>query len=226
VNSRPTRFGGVRPFVLWLILLGVVCEAATGSFTARVIATTDGDTITVLDANGATETIRIDGIDCPESGQPFGGVARRFTRAEVFDQTIQVRPMTRDSHGRLVARVTARGKDLSVELVSAGMCWHYTDYSKDVHLAAAERYARSAGRGLWADPNPVPPWVWRRQSALAHASEGRPDDVAGPFYGNTSTRVFHAAKCRNAHCKNCGAIFQTSNAAVAAGYRAAGDCLR
>ena len=41
------------------------------------------------------------------------------------------------------------------------MAWHYTRYSKDARLAAAEREARAAGRGLWADREPVPPWEWR-----------------------------------------------------------------
>ena len=52
------------------------------------------------------------------------------------------------------------------------------------------------------------------------------DDEAGPFYGNTVTHVFHAEKCKNAHCKNCSVVFKTAGAAVGAGYRPAGDCLR
>ena len=40
--------------------------------------------------------MRVEGIDCPESGQPFGGVARRFARVAVFDQVVTIRPTTRD----------------------------------------------------------------------------------------------------------------------------------
>ena len=42
-----------------------------------------------------------------------------------------------------------------------GLAWHYVRYSKDARLAAAERDARAARRGLWADKAPVPPWEWR-----------------------------------------------------------------
>ena len=35
------------------------------------------------------------------------------------------------------------------------MAWHYARYSKDAGLAGAERQARAAHRGLWADKAPV-----------------------------------------------------------------------
>ncbi|CAG0912171.1 unnamed protein product, partial [Cyprideis torosa] len=40
--------------------------------------------------------------------------------------------------------------------------WHYRKYSKDPNLQALEDEARKAKRGLWADPDPVAPWDWRR----------------------------------------------------------------
>ena len=46
-------------------------------------------------------------------------------------------------------------------MVADGLAWHYVRYSKDARLAAAERDARAAKRGLWADKAPVPPWEWR-----------------------------------------------------------------
>ena len=42
--------------------------------------------------------------------------------------------------------------------------WWYRKYApKDKELAKAEATARKAKRGLWADPNPIPPWVWRQK---------------------------------------------------------------
>ena len=194
-------------------------------FRATVLSVVDGDTLHVRDGAGVPLDVRLDGIDRPESGQPFGGVARRHVRAAAFDRVVDVRKVGMDSRGRLIARVLADGRDLSVELLKEGLAWHYTDFSHDAALAAAEREARTAKRGLWSEANAVPPWVWRRQPDAARASRG-PDDAAGPFFANTSSRVFHAASCRNAHCKNCTETFATATAAKNAGYRPAGDCLR
>src|SRR5262249_29768089 len=87
------------------------------AFSAKVTSVVDGDTIHVVDETGALFTIRVEGIDCPESGQPYGGVARRFTRAQVFDRRIQVHVVDKDQHGRLIARVYVDGSDLSIRLL-------------------------------------------------------------------------------------------------------------
>jgi micrococcal nuclease len=226
---QTVRVNRCLPWVIVAVSLTIstadtaAAATATPPFAARVTSVTDADTIRVRDGTDHEFTVRLEGIDCPESGQPFGGVARRFTRTAVFDQAVIIKPVGRDRYGRLVARVTRDGHDLSFDLVTNGLAWQFTD-SSDRTLAIAEREARVAKRGLWSVPDPVPPWVWRR-NARSNSNRGSPDDVSGPFHGNTSTRVFHAASCKNAKCRNCTAIFLTTKAAIAAGYRPARDCL-
>ena len=50
--------------------------AALAPFVARVVAVHDGDTITVLRAKTSTR-VRLHGIDCPESNQPYGAAAKK-----------------------------------------------------------------------------------------------------------------------------------------------------
>lgn len=62
----------------------------------------------------------------------------------------------------------AGGRDVNLGQVKAGLDWHYKYYQDEQSpedrriYADAEKEARSARRGLWADPNPTPPWDFRR----------------------------------------------------------------
>ncbi len=97
--------------------------------------------------------------------------AKRFTADMVCRQIVKVQ-VKRNSSGRTVGRVTVFGRDLSLELVEAGLAWHYHRKLQDPALAKAENEARQADRGLWSDQNPIAPWVWR----LGHREPAHPRD--------------------------------------------------
>src|SRR5205809_7046087 len=107
---------------------------APDSFSARCIGVTDGDTIVVLRDRSSIK-VRLEGIDSPERGQDFGQKAKQFTSGLVFGQTVEIRPVGEDRYGRTVARVIVDGKDVSEELLKAGLAWHFKKYSKDHDLA-------------------------------------------------------------------------------------------
>ena len=45
------------------------------------------------------------------------------------------------------------------ELVKEGWCWWYRKYAPgDTVLEGLEKDAREARKGLWADPQRMPPW--------------------------------------------------------------------
>jgi hypothetical protein len=51
-----------------------------------------------------------------------------------------------------------------VPLEQGGWCRWYRKYaSGNTVLEGLEKEARMAKRGLWADPQPVPPWAWRKR---------------------------------------------------------------
>jgi len=42
-------------------------------------------------------------------------------------------------------------------------CWWYRKYAPgDMMLEGLEKEVREARIGLWQDPEPTPPWEWRR----------------------------------------------------------------
>jgi micrococcal nuclease len=126
-----------------------------------VVSVHDGDTVNCLDDDKVQRKVRLVGIDAPEIGQPFGTVSRDRLRALVLRKSVTVHSAGQDHYGRTLGTLEVDGLDANREMVRDGLAWHYKRYSNDASLAAAEREARAAGRGLWGDPQSVPPWEWR-----------------------------------------------------------------
>jgi endonuclease YncB( thermonuclease family) len=132
------------------------------SFSGKVVGVSDGDTISVIH-NGTAEKIRLHGIDCPEKKQDFGNRAKQYTSEMCFGQIATVLVVAKDRYGRSVGIVTVNDKNLNQELVRAGLAWWYVRYApRDVTLRKLEEQARFYKRGLWIQPNAIPPWEFRR----------------------------------------------------------------
>jgi endonuclease YncB( thermonuclease family) len=129
----------------------------------RVVGVHDGDTITGLDASKTQYKIRLDAIDAPELGQPFGQASKKALSEKVFGKGVVVVPKTKDKYGRTVGHVMIDGRDVNLEMLKEGMAWHYKYYDHNARLARAEEEARASKKGLWADGDPVPPWDWRKE---------------------------------------------------------------
>ncbi len=131
----------------------------------RVVSVHDGDTLRAIDQGKVERKVRLVGIDAPEIGQAFGTKARDGLAAMVKGKSVEVHADSEDRYGRTLARLVVEGQDVNRQMVLDGLAWHFTRYSNDERLAAAEREARAAQRGLWRDPAPVPPWEWRASEA-------------------------------------------------------------
>ena len=87
----------------------------------------------------------------------------------VFGKDVNVVYQKTDQYGRLVGKIELEGKDINLEQVKFGMAWHYKDYQREQapedreSYAKAEDEARAARRGLWQDPDPVEPSVFRKE---------------------------------------------------------------
>jgi endonuclease YncB( thermonuclease family) len=67
----------MRSLVTAVVLLAVVPQLhAADPVEWRVVNVHDGDTLTALDDTNTQHRIRLQGIDAPELGQPFGRVSR------------------------------------------------------------------------------------------------------------------------------------------------------
>ncbi len=149
-------------FAFWLLVgLAATSALASGPFSGRVVGVADGDTLTVLAAS-TQHKVRLAEIDAPEKKQAFGERAKQSLSALCFNAEAEVTPATTDRYGRTVGRVRCGGVDASLYQVSNGLAWAYTKYLTDPAIATAERAARDSGAGLWADAEPVAPWLYRK----------------------------------------------------------------
>lgn len=220
-----------RPLGAFFVLLFAfslqVVHAAPSVWSGKVVGVSDGDTVTVMRA-GRGVKIRLAEIDCPEKRQPYGRAAKLFTSELCYGKIVTVKPVTMDRYGRVVAWIILPdGENLNELLVVEGFAWQYRKYSRSKRLAQLEADARRGGRGLWREPNPIPPWKWRRGMRVGADTVGRmaSTDKAGPYHGNVRSHVFHRPGCRYYDCKSCTAVFKTREEAISAGYRPCRRCL-
>ena len=130
----------------------------------RAVKVQDGDTFDFLYGDNRKQRVRVAQMDAPEKNMPFGQKSKeRFTEL-VMGKEIALVVNTVDRSGRIVGSVVIDGEDQSARMISEGMAWYYRQYGWTDSLARLEEEARNAKRGLWADPNPQPPWEWRKEN--------------------------------------------------------------
>lgn len=192
------------------------------SWEGKVVGVSDGDTITVLDADKIQNKIRLYGIDCPEKHQAFGQKAKQFTSDMVFGKSVEIKTVGADKYGRTIAWVNIGGQagpSLNEELLKAGLAWHYKKYSLDQNLNDFEEHAKTSKLGLWSDPSAIPPWEFRRgkgittknpQKIISEKKESSLPRQSPPVYSNEDP----TATGRNAENNNKGTFHGNRNSLV------------
>lgn len=154
---------------LLLLLLCVASALAAADVTGKIVAVTDGDTVTVLDDLNRQHKVRLAGIDAPEKRQPFGQRSKQTLSECAFGRSANVEGSKVDRYGRLVGKVHVGGVDCNLRQVQQGLAWHYKRYVSEQQAAdkiqydAAEAAARNSRLGLWQESSPIPPWDFRRR---------------------------------------------------------------
>lgn len=135
--------------------------SANADFGGSVVSIADGDTITVLVERKQIK-VRLVEIDAPEKAQAFGARSKHSLSDMCFGKAALIKEKSKDRYGRTLGRVFCDGIDVNAEQVRRGMAWVYDKYVTDHSLYPLQDEARTARRGLWYDPDPMPPWNWRR----------------------------------------------------------------
>lgn len=233
----------MRPVLVLLLGLIIIPPLALADFSGKVIAITDGDTITVLHGD-KKEEVRLNGIDAPEKTQAFGRKAKQFTKDVALGKEVTVTEHGKDDRGRTIGDVTLpNGTNLSRQLVKEGLAWWFWKYSLDYSIRDLEDEARAEKRGLWRDRIPIPPWVFKKiqrsqvpevadfeppRKASPSAKGTQQDSATGLIIGNRKSRIYHRPGCPGyGKVSEQNAVqFANVEEAEEAGYKIARNCPR
>lgn len=170
------RFGIIALFVL--LYSAAFAKEPIRTVTGTVTKVSDGDTIHVADSVTTKFVVRLYGIDAPETeksnkktgkiskpGQPFGKDAHDALQNKIMNKTVSIDIMDIDHYQRNVSIVWIADRNINLEMVKEGKAWAYKQYLDRPYASEyiqAETDARLAGIGLWQQPNPQPPWEFRK----------------------------------------------------------------
>lgn len=110
----------------------------------------DGDTLRLASGH----CVRLWALDAPEFKTAAGPASRAALDELITGKTVTCQDLGDRSHGRVVARCSAGGKDLGEAMLRLGQAYTYRTYLDDPSWAqryiAAENAAREERLGLWA----------------------------------------------------------------------------
>ncbi len=143
-------------------------EGAPAPELHSVVKVVDGDTI-AIDMNGKKETVRLIGIDTPETVdtrvevQCFGKESSEKLKSLLDGKKVRIEidagEGERDKYKRLLAYIFREdGLFVNKQMIEEGYAYEYTydtDYKYQKEFKAAEARAKSGEKGLWK-PNACP----------------------------------------------------------------------
>lgn len=169
VTAIINRLSGNLRILVAALLFATPGHSHADVLIGQVVGVSDGDTITLLDANKTQYKCRLAGIDAPEKTQPFGQASKKSLSDLIFNKQVNVYWEKKDRYQRVLGKVILSEQDICLEQVKRGMSWHYKQYQRDqtsedrVKYDLAEKEARKNRIGLWIDEDPIEPSKFRYQ---------------------------------------------------------------
>jgi endonuclease YncB( thermonuclease family) len=207
-------------------------SALSETLSGQVVDVQSGDTFSIRDKAGNVLKVRLQEIDAPEMKQVLGRQAQQYLSDLVADQTVEVDYEFIDRYESHIgfARLPD-GRVLNEEIIRAGFAWYYqTHQPENTRLRNLEYLAWKGRLGLWVEPQPIPPWKFRREVPI----DGPPLSFSGLDYnhvfdfglvGSNQTKTYLWPACGNfpKSLKNF-VVFAHLNQAKKAGYQLDPSC--
>jgi len=140
------------------------------SYWCRVIAVSDGDTLTCtrLNVRRSQTKLRFAYVDAPESTQSYGKESQRVVKTMVYKKLVRVKITDIDRYGRCVGVIYRYRRNVNEEMVKRGAAWVYEEYIRDKkqlqHMKSLQDTAKKQKKGLWKDSRPMRPKEYRKSN--------------------------------------------------------------
>ena len=82
-------YAAIMKNLLFIVLCLATCVHAA-ALRGRVVGVSDGDTVTVLDAERHQRKVRLAGVDAPEKAEPFGQALNISLADQIFGREVAV----------------------------------------------------------------------------------------------------------------------------------------
>jgi micrococcal nuclease len=170
-------FIAIKAYITLAIAKNNIENNTKNSWQGTVVYVTDGDTLWVRPSDETPHSeprkIRIDGIDAPESCQPYGAQSTAALKGLVASKLVIVQSKRLDDYGRDVAKITINGTDVGAWMVRSGHAWSYHYRHNAGPYRVEEESAARSRLGLFADTAAIEPRLFRRAHGTCHV----PKDV-------------------------------------------------
>lgn len=153
-----------------LPLLFIIPSIVLADWSGRVTHVYDGDTVLLKPKDSAAVKVRLVEIDAPELDQKYGKVARKTLASVCQNKIATVVEEGTDKYQRLLGRLYCKEIDANWYQIKVGSAWWYASYGKDKKLQKLQTKVINQCIGLWADSNPIPPWLWRQDKGATYTS--------------------------------------------------------
>lgn len=162
------------------------------ALTYTLLEVVDGDTIRVKNSEGKEQSVRMIGLDAPESTTMRYGYAECFGKESanhlklLLKDTKEVQiesdltQTATDKYGRLLGYVVLNGVNLNQKMIEDGYGFEYTynlPYKYQSEFKSAQKIASEKKFGLWADSA-----CKGERKAIEEKEEKKPEQVAEKIY--------------------------------------------
>ncbi|AZZ43908.1 nuclease [Pseudomonadaceae bacterium SI-3] len=160
--KKASLVGAFFVSIFFSLQAAALCPASEPLSRVKVATVIDGDTLRLVDGR----SVRLIGLNATEMGrkgrsaEPFAEAARNRLQSLVSTNdgyvAIRIGRQSRDHYGRVLAHAFDKhGENLEAQMLAEGLGF-FIAIAPNVSLAecqrAAERQARSAGKGVWRQP--------------------------------------------------------------------------